>query len=76
LLLGVDGEARHHFIENANAGLFFEPENETDLVEKLLYMLRHPEETKEMGKNGRKYANLHFNRDNITTNLIAELNIR
>jgi glycosyltransferase involved in cell wall biosynthesis len=32
LLLGVDGEARKHFIDNAEAGWFFEPENETALA--------------------------------------------
>jgi glycosyltransferase involved in cell wall biosynthesis len=34
ILLGVDGESRG-IIEKYNAGLYFEPENESDLIEKL-----------------------------------------
>lgn len=35
ILLGVDGESRA-LVESYEAGLFFEPENETDFIEKLL----------------------------------------
>lgn len=65
LLLGVDGEARTHFIEKANAGRFFEPENVDDLVDKLVEMANSPEELKQMGKSARSYVSEHFNRDNI-----------
>ena len=34
ILLGVDGESRL-LIEKYNAGLYFEPENETDFLEKI-----------------------------------------
>jgi len=37
ILLGVDGEARQ-IIESYPAGLFFEPENESDLLEKLFLL--------------------------------------
>lgn len=65
LLLGVDGEARTHFIEKANAGRFFEPENVDDLAEKLIEMSNNPEELKQMGMRARLYVSEHFNRDNI-----------
>lgn len=65
LLLGVDGEARQHFIEKADAGLFFEPENEADLVEKVNYLLENRDEIKRLGANGRKYVMEHFNRNKI-----------
>lgn len=35
ILLGVDGEARN-LVESYSAGLFFEPENESDFISKLL----------------------------------------
>jgi glycosyltransferase involved in cell wall biosynthesis len=57
LLLGVDGEARQHFIENAEAGWYFEPENASQLA----------------GQNGRKYVAEHFNRDQIAASLYTHL---
>ena len=65
LLLGVDGEAKHHFIDNANAGLFFEPENEVDLANQILFLINNKEEIVRMGKNGRNYVDEFFNRNKI-----------
>jgi glycosyltransferase involved in cell wall biosynthesis len=68
LLLGVDGEARVHFIDKADAGLFFEPENCDDLVEKIKYFLENRNEISRMGANGRVYVQEHFNRNKIAAN--------
>ncbi len=65
LLLGVDGEARAHFIEKANAGRFSEPENVDDLAKNLIQMANNPEELIQMGERARSYVSEHFNRDNI-----------
>lgn len=65
LLLGVDGEARTHFIEKANAGRYTEPENVEELSRNLIEMARNPVELKEMGERARKYVSENFNRDNI-----------
>ncbi len=65
LLLGVDGEARAHFIEKANAGRFSEPENVDDLARNLIQMANNPEELIQMGERARSYVSEHFNRDNI-----------
>jgi glycosyltransferase involved in cell wall biosynthesis len=65
LLLGVDGEARTHFIEKAQAGKFFEPENIDDLAEKLIQMAGNPDELIQMGERARSYVSENFNRDNI-----------
>ena len=65
LLLGVDGEARNHFIDKAKAGLFFEPENIDDLAKKLIQMSNNSEELTQMGERARSYVTEHFNRDNI-----------
>ena len=73
LLLGVDGEARTHFIDKANAGLFFEPENDTDLAEKAIWLATHPEALAEMGKNARKYVTEHFNRNQIANDFLEKL---
>lgn len=73
LLLGVEGEAKRHFIEKANAGLSFEPENELDLANKMLQFANDREQLVEMGKNGRKYVSEHFNRNKIASDFIQEL---
>lgn len=67
ILLGVDGEAKQILIDDANAGVFFLPENEIDLAEKIRSILVGKLDIKLMGENGRKLALTKFNRD-----LIAE----
>lgn len=73
LLLGVDGEARRHFIEKAQAGYFFEPENVEDLAEKLIQMASDPKAIKHMGDRARTYVSAHFNRDNIAEKFYSVL---
>lgn len=67
LLLGVDGEAKTHFIDKADAGLFFEPENSVDLAKQVIYLIENKVEISRMGKNGRAYVQEYFNRDKIAT---------
>ena len=73
LLLGVDGEARHHFIDNAKAGLYFEPENVNDLVANIQFLIANKDLIYEMGKNGRQYVFQHFNRNKIALDFYKEL---
>jgi glycosyltransferase involved in cell wall biosynthesis len=65
LLLGVEGEAKALFIESGKSGLAFYPEDENDLVEKILYFKNHPEKIREMGNNGFDYVKRNFTRDKI-----------
>lgn len=73
LLLGVNGEAKAHFIDNAKAGLYFEPENEVSLAEKLKEMAIDKSKIIEMGKNGREYVIKNFNRNKIAQDFIQQL---
>lgn len=73
LLLGVGGEAKTHFIDRADAGLFFEPENENDLANKMFQLASDPDLIKQKGKNGRNYVKEHFNRNKIATDFIQQL---
>lgn len=73
LLLGVDGEARRHFIDNAAAGWFFEPENETALAHCVRKLAMNPAEIQIAGKNGRQYVSSNFNRDQIAASLYQRL---
>jgi len=65
LLLGVDGEARRHFIDNAQAGLYFEPENVPELIKCIKELRDNPQQRKQMGRNGRAYVSASFDRDEI-----------
>ena len=65
ILLGVDGEARDLFIEEGNAGWFFEPENLDDLEVKIKHIISNREEVLQKGINGRHYVSEKFNRDTI-----------
>ncbi len=73
LLLGVDGEARKHFIENAQAGLFYTPEDIDSLKTQVLYFLENPDETKKMGERARNYVADVFDRNKIAEGLYDEL---
>jgi glycosyltransferase involved in cell wall biosynthesis len=50
ILLGVDGESRQ-IVESYPAGLYFEPENESDFIEKL-YLLKNDKALYESLKHG------------------------
>jgi glycosyltransferase involved in cell wall biosynthesis len=65
ILLGVEGEAKDLFIEKGNCGIFFEPGNSDSLKNAIQILLSNKEKSKELGENGRKYVDEHFNRDII-----------
>lgn len=61
-LIGVKGVARK-LVEDANAGLYAEPENPADLKRALGDLRADPERTAEMGRNGLEFVRKHFARD-------------
>ncbi len=73
LLLGVDGEARNHFIEKGKAGLFFQPENADELAKQALFLAENLVERLEMGKNARRYVTENFDREKIANDFMRQL---
>lgn len=73
IILAVDGEAKKHFVENAKACFYVEPENASKMAKVILYASNHREDLKEMGKNGRKYVINFFNREKIAKSLYEQL---
>ena len=65
LLLGVEGEAKLHFIDRAEAGLFYEPENSEEMAKRMIEMASNPDVLKKMGVNARVYVAENFNRNTI-----------
>jgi colanic acid biosynthesis glycosyl transferase WcaI len=61
VILGVDGQARH-IIEEAGAGLFFEPENSAALVEAINQLAANRELALSLGKKGREHILRNFSR--------------
>lgn len=74
IILGVDGEAKSLFIDEGQCGLYFEPENESELTKCINFVINNSNETKQFGVNGRKYVNLNFNRKLIAEKLLKTLN--
>ena len=73
ILLGVDGEARDLFIKNGNCGIYFEPENVSELTEAVSTLVNNPEKARQFGKNGRNFVNEHFNREIIAQKFYEQL---
>ncbi len=73
IILGVDGEARKLFIDNGKCGLYFEPENEKELCERIEFFINNPQLMLEMGENGYNYVKKEFNRETISNNLWEKL---
>lgn len=73
LILGVDGEARELFIEKGNAGLYFEPENEDDLVTKINTLANDVNLVNRLGENGHQFVFKYFNRENIANDFISKI---
>ena len=74
ILLGVDGESRK-IIEIFNAGIFFEPENEDDFIEKL-YILSSNKELYNSCKDGCKRLAEAFERNKLAINMLDILKSR
>ncbi len=68
VILGVDGEARR-IIENANAGLYVEPENPKDIAKAILTLKENPDLCKTMGENGRIYVEKYHSRSKLARKL-------
>ena len=66
ILLGLNGEAKQLFVDEANAGLAFEPEDGRDLAQKILQLYRNKKLLTELGKNGKTYVTEHFNQNIIS----------
>ncbi len=71
-IVAVDGQARQ-IIEEAGAGIFVEPENETALVKAILSLGADADVRKMMGMNGRQYIVDRLSREKTARDYIAVL---
>ncbi len=68
IIINLEGLASS-IIQEAKAGLVAKADDGADLAEKILYLYHHPEIAKQMGENGRKYAEQYYDRAKIVKNL-------
>jgi len=61
IILGVDGQARR-IMNEADAGIFVEPENATDLAEAVIRLLSNASLRQSLGHNGRQHVVEEFSR--------------
>ena len=73
IILGVDGEARDLFIKAGRCGLYFEPENSTELAKCISVLFNDKVLTRELGENGKNYVRNNFNRRIIAQEFYNEL---
>lgn len=69
ILMAIDGVSRT-LVEDAEAGIFVEPENPNDFAEKIHHYLNNKEMIEKQGENGYKYAKEHFDRDVLAKKFI------
>ncbi|GLU50906.1 glycosyltransferase family 4 protein [Dyadobacter frigoris] len=62
VLMAIDGISRQ-LIEEADAGLFVEPENPKDFAQKIRFYLNNPDIAKRQGENGYTFVKNHFDRE-------------
>jgi glycosyltransferase involved in cell wall biosynthesis len=61
VILGVDGHARK-IMDNANAGIFVQPENPCALADAIMRLAADPDLRRSLGRNGREHVLRHFSR--------------
>ncbi len=72
VLIGVQGCAEA-IVTKSNCGLAFEPENHIDLCNRILQLISNKSTMREMGNNGRRYLEKHFNRDKLADDYLKIL---
>lgn len=61
ILMAIDGASRA-LVEQADAGVFIEPENSRDFAEKIRFYLSNYSEINRQGENGYRFAKKNFDR--------------
>jgi colanic acid biosynthesis glycosyl transferase WcaI len=72
VIVAVDGQARQ-IVEEAEAGVFVEPENSGALVKAILTLAADPARGRQLGANGRRYIVNNLSREKTAQDYIAVL---
>lgn len=72
ILMVIDGVSRE-LVEEADAGVFVEPENPKDFEAKIRYYLQNPELIQRQGENGYRFAKENFDREKLAEKYLDEI---
>jgi glycosyltransferase involved in cell wall biosynthesis len=72
VLVAIDGVSRK-LVEDADAGVFVEPENAIDFAEKILAYIENPALVAKHGSNGFTYAQAHFDRRSLAKKYLEHI---
>ena len=72
ILLLIDGVSRE-LVETANCGIYAEPENINDIVDKINWCIKNQSKLSKMGVNGYSYAKDRFDRIKLSKKYITEI---
>jgi glycosyltransferase involved in cell wall biosynthesis len=70
ILMAIDGISKE-LVEQADAGVFVQPENAEDFAQKVKFYLSNPSEIIRQGENGYAYAKQHFNRPSLASKYLV-----
>jgi glycosyltransferase involved in cell wall biosynthesis len=68
VLLSIDGEARR-LMKTAQAGVFVEPENVTQMTQAILQLKNDPDRLRSYGENGRRFVEANYSRQRLALRL-------
>lgn len=60
---------------NGENGFLVQPEDEAALAEKMLWFIDHPDETREMGRKGRAYAEERFDVEKVNASIMEAMGL-
>jgi glycosyltransferase involved in cell wall biosynthesis len=72
ILMAIDGVSRE-LLENANAGVFVEPENPENFAAQIRFYLANPTLMKKQGINGYEYAKKYFDRNILSKQYLVKM---
>ncbi len=72
VLMAIDGVSRA-LVEQANCGVYSEPENASNLIAKIKLLKQDPNRCNEMGENGFAFAKANFDRNTLAIQYLTEI---
>lgn len=72
ILMAIDGVSRE-LVEDAECGIYVEPENPRDFAEKIRRYIKDPGLIEQHGNNGYNYARERFDRVRLARDYIAQI---
>lgn len=73
IFMAIDGVSRE-LIQQANGGVYVEPENPQDFAEKIKYYMQNLELIEQQGEEGYRYAKANFDRQTLALQYLKILN--